>query len=148
MRATLNTLAGNIPPALIARLLTSGQWQPTQALAYVQQLPEFRKRADALVAIVPSLSDTLKDEALNIANQIPSETWQAYALCKLARHIPSLMSDILAVIVKIQDESSRASVLSSLAPYLPRELFERALIITQRMQDESSRSSALRCLTP
>ncbi|NEQ54837.1 MAG: hypothetical protein F6K11_32730, partial [Leptolyngbya sp. SIO3F4] len=148
IRATLNNLAGNIPPTLIARLLTAGRWQPSQALAYVQQLPEFVKRADALVEIVPSLPESLKDEALTIANQIPSEPWKAYALCGIAQHIPSLVNDVFALLEQIQSEYSRSYALSGLAPHLPSERFDQALAITEQIQDESSRSYALSGLAP
>ena len=61
--ASLNSLASNLPPALIAALVQKGHWQPIQGLAYVQQIQQASSRATAMVALAPCLPESLLSEA-------------------------------------------------------------------------------------
>src|SRR5271165_4734221 len=52
MTTSLNSLAGNIPPALLAALVESNMWLPSQGLAYARQVPEAAQRVQALTALL------------------------------------------------------------------------------------------------
>ncbi|MFM7279004.1 MAG: NB-ARC domain-containing protein, partial [Microcystis aeruginosa] len=67
---SLNSLAGNIAPELIAALVKHEIWTPAQGLAYVRQNQDDEKRAKGLTAIIPHLPPALLPEALEIARGI------------------------------------------------------------------------------
>ena len=67
---SLNSLAGNVLPELIAALLEKKIWQPAQGLAYVRQSKDFQRQAKGLFAIVEYLPPSLLPEALEAANAI------------------------------------------------------------------------------
>ena len=53
MTTSLNSLAGNIPTELLAALVESGTWLPSQALAYARQVPDAEQRAQAFSRLLP-----------------------------------------------------------------------------------------------
>src|SRR5271165_3763987 len=57
MTTSLNSLAGNIPTNLLAALVESGTWLPSQALAYARQVPDAAQRAQAFSRLLPHLSE-------------------------------------------------------------------------------------------
>jgi hypothetical protein len=59
---SLNSLAGNIPPELIALLIQHEIWTPAQGLAYVRQNQDDGKQAAGLRKIIPYLTPTLLPE--------------------------------------------------------------------------------------
>jgi len=85
--ASLNSLAGKIPPALLAALVEKGVWSPPQGLAYARQVPEAGQRAKALAALSPHLPEPLREEALrealDAARKIRDEGYRAQALAGL-----------------------------------------------------------------
>ncbi|WP_249263494.1 NB-ARC domain-containing protein, partial [Microcystis aeruginosa] len=117
---SLNSLAGNIKPELIAALIKHEIWTPAQGLAYVRQNPDSEKQAEGLRAIGPYLTSILLPEALELARGIGDEYNRAEALTGLAPHLPeSLLSEALEIARGIGDEYNRARALTGLAPYLP-----------------------------
>ena len=56
---SLNSLAGNIPPELIAALIQHEIWTPAQGLAYVRQSPDSYYQFAGLKAITPYLPPAL-----------------------------------------------------------------------------------------
>jgi VIT1/CCC1 family predicted Fe2+/Mn2+ transporter len=146
---SLNSLASNIPPELIAALIEKGLWKPIQGLAYVQQIPEASRRAEGIGAISSYLPEELMGEALEVARQIQNEFSRAWALSALVPHLPEeLMGEALEVARQIQDESYHARALSALVPHLPEELMGEALEVARQIQDESYRARALSALVP
>ena len=53
---SLRSLAGNIPPALLAALVEKGIWPGPQGLAYARQIQEPELRTKALAALAPHLT--------------------------------------------------------------------------------------------
>ena len=148
IRTTLNNLAGNIPPELIAVLVEKQYWTPGQGLAYAQQIQDLRQRADALGKLMPCLAAVFHSEVLKIAQQIQSKSWRAYALSYLAPHLSELLPQALSLTEQILPEVWRARTLSDLGPHLPAELGPQALLRTEQIQDESCRAIALSGLAP
>jgi histidine ammonia-lyase len=146
---TLNSLAQNIPPELIARFVRTQFWSPAQGLAYVCQAQQSYQRAAGIEALAQFLPQALFDEALETARNLQDESYRASALSALAPHLPeSLFDEALETARNLQDESYRASALSALAPHLPESLFDEALETARNLQDESYRASALSALAP
>ncbi|BAS60308.1 MULTISPECIES: NB-ARC domain-containing protein [Leptolyngbya] len=144
---SLNSLASNIPPELIAALVEKGFWKPNQGLAYVQQIPEARRRADAIATILPHLPKELMGEVLAVTREIQDESVRTDILRALVPHLPELVSETLAVTREIQDKSARAHALCALVPHLP-ELVSETLAVAREIQDKSARADALRVLIP
>jgi hypothetical protein len=116
---SLNSLAGNIPPELIAALVNNKIWTPAQGLAYVRQNQDDQMQAKGLTAISPYLPPTLLLEALDTARAIGNQGYRAEALTELAPYLPEgLLPEALEVARAIGDEFSRARALRGLAPYL------------------------------
>jgi hypothetical protein len=59
MTTSLNSLAGNIPTVLLAALVESGTWLPSQALAYARQVPNAVQRVQAFSRLLPRLSESV-----------------------------------------------------------------------------------------
>ncbi|MFM6664233.1 MAG: NB-ARC domain-containing protein [Microcystis panniformis] len=145
---SLNSLATNIPPELIAALIKHEIWTPAQGLAYVRQSQDSSKQAEGLEKITPYLPPTLLPEALEIARGIGDEDYRAEALTGLAPHLPeSLLPEALEIARGIENENSRAWALTGLAPHLP-EVLPEALEIARGIGDEYYRARALIGLAP
>ena len=91
---SLCSLAGNIPPALLAALVEKGIWPGPQGLAYARQIQESGLRTRALAALAPHLGPTERDralrEALEAARAIASEGPRSEALAALAPRLAEL----------------------------------------------------------
>ncbi|GBE77070.1 hypothetical protein myaer87_42970 [Microcystis aeruginosa NIES-87] len=144
---SLNSLAGNIPPELIALLIQHEIWTPAQGLAYVRQNPDSEKQAGGLTAISPYLTSTLLSEALEIARGIGDKSDRAWALTELVPHLPEVLPEALEVARGIGYEYNRAWALTGLAPYLP-EVLPEALEIARGIGHEYDRARALTGLAP
>ena len=84
---SLNSLAGNIPPELIAALIKHEIWTPAQGLAYVRQNQDDEKQAEGLRLITPYFPPALLPEALEVAKGIRDEYTRARALTGLAPYL-------------------------------------------------------------
>ncbi|MBW4445101.1 MAG: hypothetical protein KME10_28700 [Plectolyngbya sp. WJT66-NPBG17] len=145
---SLNSLASNIPPELIAALVEKGFWKPDQGLAYVQQIPEARRRADAIATILPHLPEELMGEVLAVTREIQDESARAPALCALVPYLPEeLMSEALAVIRAIRPEFVRASALCASVPHLPESLLNEPLECVKEMRDPYHKAKAFQGFT-
>jgi hypothetical protein len=147
---SLNSLATNIPPELIAALIKHEIWTPAQGLVYVRQSQDSSKQAEGLEKITPYLPPTLLPEALEVARGIGDEySSRAEALIGLAPHLPeSLLPEALEIARGIGYEEYRAEALTGLAPHLPESLLPEALEIARGIGDEDSRARALTGLAP
>ena len=116
---SLCSLAGNIPPALLAALVEKGIWPGPQGLAYARQIREPELRSRALAALAPRLAPTERDQALREA---------------------------LEAARAIGDEGDRSEALAALAPHLTDPLLREALEAARAIGDEGSQSHALAAL--
>ncbi|MFN5971600.1 MAG: NB-ARC domain-containing protein [Microcystis sp.] len=145
---SLNSLATNIPPELIAALIKHEIWTPAQGLVYVRQSQDSSKQAEGLEKITPYLPPTLLPEALEIARGIGNEYSRARALTGLAPHLPeSLLPEALEIARGIGYGDSLARALIGLAPYLP-EVLPEALEVARGIGDKYNRARALTGLAP
>jgi Trypsin-like peptidase domain len=152
--ASIKSLAGNIPPALLAALVEKGVWTPIQGLASARQIPDGWRRAEVLVDLAPHLSEPLPWEALADARAIADEYRRAQALAGLVPRLGELGygEEALAAAREIADDESRAQALVELAPHLPEPLqvtvLQEALAVVRAIADEERRAQALAGLAP
>ena len=111
VEASLHSLAGNLPPELVAQLVRGGLWQPRQALTYARQMPDEGQRARALAALAPRLPPERLSEALAaLAPRLPPERQE------------QALHEALAAAREIRDEDARARAcaraLASMASHL------------------------------
>lgn len=113
VEASLHSLAGNLPPELVAQLVRGGLWQPRQALTYARQMPDEGQRARALAALAPRLPPERQEQALHealaAAREIRDEDARARAC---ARALASMASHLAAfprpALYPLWDETLRA----------------------------------------
>jgi hypothetical protein len=149
MEASLHSLAGNIPPALLVALVQQKVWTSVQGLAYARQMPDPQQRAEALSALVPYLPPDLLLAAFAAIQDIEDEFARARALRALAPHLPpDLILASFAAVQDIEDEFARADALGALAPHLPPDLLLAAFAAIQDIEDEFARADALGALAP
>jgi hypothetical protein len=135
--SSLNSLAHNLPPAFPTALVKEGVWTPSQALAYVQQMPNLARKEEALVALAPYLPDSLLEKTLAMVQEMESESSRTWVLVALVSHLPeSLLHKVLAVVQKLEDESNRIQMLSELAPHLRPPLLREALALAGKIENE------------
>ena len=146
--ASLNSLADNIPPKLMAALVEKQIWTPEQGLAYTQQVQNQKYRADALSSIAPHLPETLLSQALEAARGIPDEWHRALALGSIAPHLPEILPEALEAARAIQSEFHRALALVKIAPHLPETLLSQALEAARAIPDEWHYAKALLSIAP
>ena len=114
--SSLNTIAGNIPPELIAVLLEKKVWTSTQGLAYARQVQSISQRVQSLSKLALYFPEIWL-EALSAARSIGNEKYRADVLSSLAPHLPeNLLSETLSALRSIGSESERARLFHSLAP--------------------------------
>jgi hypothetical protein len=148
-QASINSLAANIPPELLAALVENGIWTPAQGLTYARQMPGELSRSKALTALALHLPAELMGEALAAARGIAEGLRRAETLAGLAPHLPvELMGEALAAARGIEDEGWRVYALAGLAPHLPAGLLGEALAAVRRIKVEWIRTDALVGLAP
>ncbi|MGB7439848.1 MAG: NB-ARC domain-containing protein [Coleofasciculaceae cyanobacterium] len=130
---SLNSLAGNIFPELIAALLEKEIWLPAQGLAYVRQIKDSKGLVEGLKTIIKYLPSSLLPEALAVARAIGDEKYRAEALQSLAPHLPEVLPEALDAARAIVYVKYRAEALVGLAPHLPRSLLPQALDATRAL---------------
>jgi len=156
--ASVNSLAADIPPALLAALVEKGMWTPAQGLAYARQVPELEQRVEALAELLPHIPEPLREqvlrETLAVAWEIESEWRRAGVLAWLAPRLVELgySREALAVARAIKDDRWRAEALVGLVPHLPEaeraEALRELLVVARTIEDEQRRVKALAGLAP
>jgi 1,2-phenylacetyl-CoA epoxidase catalytic subunit len=157
IRTSINSLAGNHVPAIVARAITTGVWTTTRALSIAHNVPDAEKRAKMYIALLET--DTLSEQerkrarqqTLAAAQAIQDEGDRARVLIALAEKLEGeQVTEALAAAQAIQDEGSRASALIALAEKLAGEqrhsIMTEALAAAQAIQDERDRARVLSAL--
>ena len=154
IRASLNSLADNIPADMVGGLLKVKKWQPAQALAYAQQTQDPWRRAEYLWQLVPYIPQALLPEVRTTLEQINDKSYHSFALARLATRFPELWPNVLNSIANIQDRigthryqspgfSYRAFALRKILPELPADYLPQVLSITKQIQNSDDRAISL-----
>ncbi|NEO29640.1 MAG: hypothetical protein F6K36_04155 [Symploca sp. SIO3C6] len=147
MVSSLNSLVGNIPGTLMAALVEKQLWTPIQALAYVKQIQNPLRRAEALGELAQNLPEILLPEALEVARAITDEYALTLALVGLVPHLPEISPEALEAALANTNEFNRARALGRLTPHLPG-ILPQALEAALAISDESNQADALEGLAP
>ena len=148
VNASLNSLAANIPAALMAALVEKKVWTAAKGLAYTRQLQD-GQQAQALSKLAPHLPRELLPQALEAARAIGDEYDLAQALSDLAPHLPQqLLPQAFEAARAIRNEEYLAQALSKLAPHLPQQLLPHALEAARAIRNEYYRAQVLSNLAP
>src|SRR5687767_12206219 len=70
IESSIRSLAGHLPSDLLCQAVEASIWSPGKALTRIQEIPEERQRAEALVQIAPLLPDGLITEALKLVETL------------------------------------------------------------------------------
>ncbi len=152
MVASLCSLAGNIPPALLAALVEKGIWPGPQGLAYARQVQDDEQRSQALAAVAPYLDraelDQALREALAAARAIENKQSRSHAIAALAPHLTEPLLPEAMEVAQAIDEGDRSQVLAALAPRLTEPMLHVALATARATRDVGFWSQALAALAP
>jgi transcriptional regulator with XRE-family HTH domain len=125
--SSIASIAANIPPALLPRLVEEGVWPRSRALAYARATPDPVDRARALGGLAAHLPDDERGpvlaRAVKAAAAIDNPVLRAEELGRLAAHLPAdERGPVLAQAVEaaaVGNPVSRAEALGGLATHLP-----------------------------
>ena len=151
--ASVNSLAKNIPPALLITLVEKGIWTPTQGLAYAREAPDPKQKAMALVGIAACMTEPQKmgvlQEALEATQAIQDGRLRISILSLvLPSCSPLMLHEVMQRARETKNEYEIAETLIDLAPFLPLSLHREALDVTQALQMEEYRANVLVELAP
>jgi hypothetical protein len=136
---SLNSLAHNIPPALLAALVERCLWTPSQGLAYARQVPGQEVRAEALAQLAPYLPLPLLEQTLVATRTIRLSSVRAEVLGRLAPHLPKpLLEKVVAEAQELprQDDLGRNPHLEALIELLPHLDLAKHKQIPQELMEE------------
>jgi hypothetical protein len=155
--ASLRGQSGNLSPTLLVGLVQvgtpAGTWSAAAALEHIALMPDSKRQADSLQALLVAGIALPWARALEVALAIADKEARATALAALAPHLPPhLLAEALAAARTIDDEYWRSRALAALAPHLPAEqqpaVYADALAAARTIADEYGRSAALAALAP
>src|SRR5579883_959455 len=156
-QTSVNSLATNIPSALLVSLIRKRYWTEAQGVAYARQVADPQQRVWLLSELVPLLPEPLKTEGVQAAliamQAIKDEESRVYVFSKIAPQLPEeVLVQALEVLQSIKDEVHRAAALSALALRLSGEqrlpVLEAALESLPAIMDEWGRAKVLSMFAP
>jgi CHAT domain/NB-ARC domain len=158
IRTSINGIAENYIPELIARAVEVGLWTPRRALSVAARVPSRTKQAWMSLVLLRtgSLSREQQEEALRLGLRatlaLTNQRKRAQMLIAL---VPLLTieqrTQLLEWALKtalVLDEREYARVLITLVPQLTGGLLERALKAALALTDEQARGRVLAALAP
>jgi hypothetical protein len=147
--ASLNSLAGGIPPALVVALVERGLWSPDQGLAYARRTPDPNQRTETLTGLAFQLAKMgYPSHALAVAQGIENQEGRPKILAELAFQLSEsghLREAVLAL------EAMRDIIgwaLEELAPRMPRALLQEAWAMARQIENDNLRVRAQVILAP
>ena len=105
------------------------------------------QRGRALRLLADLLPEDVIDQAIAATQMIQDAQVRVLTLSSYAGHLPEKAVELLKAAPTLIDEWLRASMLSSLAKYLPADSIDRAAAIVRQINDPAPRVEALSCLT-
>ena len=139
---TLNSLVGNLSGELMAAFVKGGFWSIEQAWAYVEQIQDQEKLAEAIKALAAYLTKPLFTVAVEKAQLIQYEYSRAKVLCVLAQQDSADFPKLAEAARAILDQSRSTMVLSTLAK-IDLSYFSEALEAVRSIRHKHLRTQAL-----
>jgi hypothetical protein len=155
IRTSVNSLAANYEPALVARAVEIGLWSAERALSLAAKVPDPEQRAKFFVTLLTSTRidheprASAQREGLAAARAIEEEWPRAEVLVALARQLTGeereqALREGLAAVRAIEDEEEPEEVLVALVPQLTGGQVRATLLdFIERLLDKK-RSTVLR----
>ncbi|WP_169977922.1 NB-ARC domain-containing protein [Tautonia rosea] len=151
IRASIVSLANNIPIPHLVAIAENRTWPVAKLLAFVRHIRNIVRRAEAAVALVPHLDRDGRLEVLNAALtgtyhvSVDGEEVEAFAL--LAPYLDSSQLDeSLEIARRIVDSGTKNDLFAVLAPYLNRNQLNKSLAIVQGSAGSACRAQTLETL--
>jgi hypothetical protein len=140
VQSSLRSKAANVPVPLIVSLLEAGEWTPETALDHARQLPDPLERSTALGALAPRLPERLR-------GQVVAEAFDALRAVRYDVRRPGIaILGPKGPAPATQDADLRAAPLVQLAPHLPEDLLDEALVVAREIRKPERRAGALAAL--
>jgi len=161
IRTSVNSIASNYEPVLVARAVELGLWNTSRALSIVAKAPDDEQRARLCVALLATgrldqnLQELAKELGLNAARVVEDEESRTEVLSALALQFTGevreeVLREALAAAMGIEDEGDRTRMLGALAIQLTGKGSEQALqeafAVATALEDEDDRTRTLEAL--
>jgi len=146
--ASFVSIASSIPPELMAALLRTGEWTPSQALAYAgQALPG--SRPSHLSLLIPLFPEALLPEALTQARRLKDDSARAEVLRALQPRLTDDLADAaLDLAQRMADGPEKTVVFIPLLASLPDRLVTAGLEMLVESRDAPLRRLGISHLLP
>jgi hypothetical protein len=147
------SLAANIPPDLLRRLVAEGLWSVQRAMAHVSTVPDPDDRVQALAAVVPLISPPGLPAALAAARSIDKPGARAVALTNVIPFLPAeareqVVDAALDAALASSYETELLTAVTGLVPHLTPGLLTKALDIMRGAAFPDIRAKGLTVLVP
>jgi hypothetical protein len=159
IHTTVNALATNYPPELVARAVETGLWSPARGSSVLQRVADAyrQSRMAASLLTIGRLSEkqgmTVRHLSLAAARAIDGGGGRAEALAALAPHLEgSFLTEALAVAHAIDEKRYRAEALAVLASRwegeTQQQVLTEALATARAIKGERWQAQVLADLSP
>ena len=155
VRASITSLAANLPVELIVQLVKYKKWTFQQGITYARLITHTGRKSGTLLRLAmvltmpPELRTQTMAEALALAETMKDSTARWDILAELAPHLPEA---VLTNARTIEDSKNRAELLTALIPHLAEAdhavVLQEALAAAHTISDGSDRAEALTALLP
>jgi hypothetical protein len=152
-KASASNLVGNLPAALIGKLLEHKIWSPQLALRVAKETTDEDYKALTLEKIAPQLLPELFSEAHQIARTMNSPSDQAKTLGVLSHFAPiplfeNIAADALNALHGVKYDSDRAFCIKYIAVHVPDSALSKLLSIVLSLPFTDAKADALAALLP
>jgi hypothetical protein len=155
--ASLNSIAGSIPHALVTRLVEVGEWSPQQGLAYIQRMPGGAPTG-ALAALARHLLPATVQQLIG-EPQTQNSDWDwrwVERVGSLARRLeePARSATLRRAVTQLvadnhlYDVMAQTAVKSLISSPLPAEMVEEIFRAVLAVNDQFRQLSLLKALAP
>ena len=148
IEATVGGRDRNVPPELVAAMVTAGLWTTEQGISRAAYLswPDRAKAVASLAARLPERDrDVVLASELVAAAAVPDPEARAVSLAVLG---PEDFGPVLKAVELVRYDRVRAKVLVEVAGHLPTEFAPRAADMAGRLMDTVGRAEAVAAVVP
>jgi hypothetical protein len=159
IQTTVNSLATNYMPELVARAVETGLWSPARGVSVLRRIAEPVKQIKTALTLLASgaLSErrciAAKSIGLSAARAIEDAGWRAWAFVELVPYMEDeLLVDALTAIHAIEDGRQQTRILVTLATQLgggaKQQTLVEMLATAREIEDANGRAEVLAALAP